>query len=113
VDLSGGQWQSLGLARCVMRPDPLLMLLDEPAAAMDAAAEHAMVERFCTAAAGERAGSGAITLFISHRFSTVRTADQIVVLDGGRVRESGRHRDLAGSSGLYAELYDLQARVYR
>ncbi|MFJ1590701.1 ABC transporter ATP-binding protein [Kitasatospora albolonga] len=113
AELSGGQWQLLGLARCLVRRDPLLMLLDEPASALDAAAEHGLFERFTDAA--DRAGSesGSLTLFISHRFSTVRSADLIVVLDKGTVKERGSHDELLGERGLYAELFELQARAYQ
>ncbi len=112
VDLSGGQWQTLGLARTFVRPDPLLLILDEPAAALDAAAEHALFERFIQSADGARRRSGTITCFVSHRFSTVRGADQIVVLEDGRVRELGDHASLLTRGGVYAELFDLQARGY-
>jgi ATP-binding cassette subfamily B protein len=112
VELSFGQWQKLALARGFMRDEPLLLLLDEPTAALDAETEHALFERF---AAESRAGTGAgrITVLVSHRFSTVRMADLIVVLDGARVVESGSHEDLMTKDGLYAELYGIQARGYR
>ncbi|WP_175409738.1 ABC transporter ATP-binding protein [Streptomyces sp. TRM64462] len=113
TELSGGQWQLLGLARCLIRRDPLLMLLDEPASALDAAAEHDLFERFTDAADRARADSGSLTLFISHRFSTVRSADLIVVLENGTVREHGGHDRLIARQGLYAELFELQARAYR
>lgn len=106
-DLSGGQWQSLGLARTLMRPTPLLLALDEPAAALDAQAEHALFERFAAAAPPD-----AVTLFVSHRFSTVRMAGLIVVLKDGRLLEQGSHDQLIAAGGLYAELFTLQARVY-
>lgn len=111
VDLSGGQWQKLALARGLMRTDPLLVVFDEPTAALDPQTEHALFERFAEAA---RAGQerGTITLLVSHRFSTVRMADLIVVLDGGRVRECGSHQELMSQGGLYAELYGLQSHAY-
>jgi ATP-binding cassette, subfamily B, bacterial len=112
VDLSGGQWQQLALARALMREAPLLTVFDEPTAALDAPTEHALFERVA-AAARSGAGRGAVTVLVSHRFSTVRTADLIVVLDGGRVRQLGSHAELVAAGGLYAELYDLQARAYR
>ncbi|KAA9374258.1 ABC transporter ATP-binding protein [Microbispora cellulosiformans] len=112
TELSMGQWQTLGLARSHMREDPLLLVLDEPAAALDAAAEHAVFERYATLSAETGRRSGGITLFVSHRFSTVRMADMIVVLDQGRVAESGDHRALVTRRGLYAELYELQERIY-
>ena len=112
VELSIGQWQKLALARGFMRDDPLLCVLDEPTAALDAETEHALFERF---AAASRAASddGRITVLVSHRFSTVRMADQIVVLDGARVAEAGAHDELMARGGLYAELYTMQARAYR
>jgi ATP-binding cassette, subfamily B, bacterial len=112
VDLSGGQWQKLALARGLMRSDPLLVVFDEPTAALDPQTEHALFERFAEAA---RAGHerGTVTLLVSHRFSTVRMADLIVVLDGGTVLECGSHQELISKGGLYAELYELQSRAYR
>jgi ATP-binding cassette, subfamily B, bacterial len=112
VELSGGQWQKLALGRGMMRNDPLLVVFDEPTAALDAQTEHALFERFAAAArAGHRHGT--ITLLVSHRFSTVRMADLIVVLDGGQIREHGSHEQLMALGGLYAELYELQSRAYR
>lgn len=112
VELSGGQWQTLGLARTLMRTDPLLLVLDEPAAALDAFAENALFERFVASAAETGRVAGAITVFVSHRFSTVRDADQIIVLDGGTVREAGTHTALMARGDLYAELFALQAGAY-
>ncbi len=112
VDLSIGQWQKLALARGFMRDRPLVLVLDEPTAALDAQTEHALFERY---AAGARtgAGEGRVTILVSHRFSTVRMADLIVVMDGARVAEVGNHNDLMAKGGQYAELYDLQANAYR
>jgi ATP-binding cassette subfamily B protein len=112
VELSIGQWQKLALARGFMRGRPLVCVLDEPTAALDAETEHALFEHF---AAESRAASddGRITVLVSHRFSTVRMADLIVVIDGARVAESGSHEDLMARGGLYAELYELQAGAYR
>ena len=114
VELSFGQWQKLALARGFMRDAPLLLILDEPTAALDAETEHALFERY---AAGARdrttAGSGCITILVSHRFSTVRMADLIVVLDGSRLVESGTHEALIARGGQYAELYGIQAAAYR
>jgi ATP-binding cassette, subfamily B, bacterial len=111
-DLSGGQWQRLALARGMMRDTPLLLILDEPTASLDAITEAALFERYL--AARQLAGkTGAITLLVSHRFSTVRMADLIVVLDRGQIAASGSHAELIRAGGLYAELYDMQARAYR
>lgn len=112
VEISFGQWQKLALARGFMRERPLLLILDEPTAALDAETEHALFERFA-AAARERTSDGRITILVSHRFSTVRMADFIVVLDGARVVESGTHEELMARAGQYAELYGIQAAAYR
>jgi ATP-binding cassette subfamily B protein len=111
-ELSGGQWQRLALARGMMRDLPLLLILDEPTASLDAITEAALFERYLAARALAK-GSGAITLLVSHRFSTVRMADLIIVLDQGRITASGDHAALIRAGGLYAELYELQARAYR
>jgi ATP-binding cassette subfamily B protein len=112
VDLSFGQWQKLAVARGFMRPRPLLIVLDEPTAALDAETEHALFERF---AAESRAAArdGRITVLVSHRFSTVRMADLIVVLEGSRVTAVGSHDELMRRGGTYAELYGIQAQGYR
>ncbi len=112
VDLSTGQWQKLALGRALMRDRPLVVFFDEPTASLDAPTEHALFERYAEAS---RSGTedGRITVLVSHRFSTVRSADLIVVVDDGRVREWGRHDELMARSGLYAELYSLQANSYR
>ncbi len=112
ADLSGGQWQRLALGRALMRRDPLLVFFDEPTASLDALAEHALFERY-TREARSGASRGAITVLVSHRFSTVRSADLIVVVDDGAVAEMGSHDDLMRGGGLYAELYSMQARAYR
>lgn len=111
VDLSVGQWQKLALARGMMRRTPLLLVLDEPTAALDALTEHRLFERMTSAARQGRAHGG-ITLLVSHRFSTVRMADRIIVLADGRVREAGTHDELLAKDGLYADLYNLQAKSY-
>ena len=112
VEVSFGQWQKLALARGFMRDEPLVLVLDEPTAALDAETEHALFERY--AAGVRRTGDGGrITILVSHRFSTVRMADLIVVLDGSRVVEVGSHADLMARGGPYAELYDIQASAYR
>ncbi len=110
-DLSSGQWQRLVLARGLMRSGPLLTVLDEPTASLDAVAETRLFERFARMSAAGRAAGG-ITLLISHRFSTVRTADLIVVLENGVVSEAGDHDDLLARGGTYAQLFTLQARGY-
>jgi ATP-binding cassette subfamily B protein len=112
AELSFGQWQRVALARGFMRDDPLLTVLDEPTAALDAETEHALFERY---AAQSRAGhrDGRITLLVSHRFSTVRMADLIIVLQGNRVAEYGTHDELMAHGGTYAELYTIQAEAYR
>jgi len=111
-DLSGGQWQSVGFARTLMRTDPLLLTLDEPAAALDALAEQRLVDAYQATAAEVAATVGGVTVFVTHRMSTVRLADRIVVLDGGRVVEEGSHADLLAAGGRYAQLWALQARAY-
>ena len=113
VDLSEGQWQKVAMARAMMRQDPLLLLLDEPTSGLDAHAEHALFELFAGVAAETAARTGAIALFVSHRFSTVRMADHIVVLAGGRVVEEGDHESLMAAGGLYQELYGIQAKAYQ
>lgn len=113
VDLSGGQWQKLALGRAMMRQRPLLLLLDEPTAALDADTEHQLFERWTATARELRQATGAVTVLVSHRFSTVQMADLIVVLDGGHIVEQGSHADLIARGGLYAELFELQARSYR
>ncbi|WP_428963794.1 ABC transporter ATP-binding protein [Micromonospora fluostatini] len=112
TDLSGGQWQKLALGRAFMREQPLLQILDEPTAALDPQAEHALFERYAEQARRSAGRGGAITLLISHRFSTARMADLIVVLADGGVVEVGDHDTLVARDGLYAELYRLQAAAY-
>jgi ATP-binding cassette subfamily B protein len=145
VEVSFGQWQKLALARGFMRDHPLLLVLDEPTAALDAETEHALFERYAAAARRRDSGAGhsatpvaqglnpalqqipapqspappesdndgRITILVSHRFSTVRMADLIVVLDGARVVEIGTHEALMARGGPYAELYGIQAAAYR
>ncbi|GAA0379127.1 ABC transporter permease [Acrocarpospora corrugata] len=112
AELSGGQWQKLALGRALMRSAPLLLVLDEPTSALDPQAEHALFEQYAEQAGRVSAATGAITLFVSHRFSTVRMADLIIVVQDGRIVETGAHADLAAAGGLYSELFALQARAY-
>ena len=116
AELSFGQWQKLALARGFMRDGPLLLVLDEPTAALDAETEHALFERYAAAArgdGGDGGDDGRITLLVSHRFSTVRMADLILVMDGARLIESGAHDELMAKGGQYAQLYGIQAAAYR
>jgi ATP-binding cassette, subfamily B, bacterial len=130
VEVSFGQWQKLALARGFMRDQPLLLVLDEPTAALDAETEHALFDRYASAvrstadgqrgaADGQRGagdgwiGAGRISILVSHRFSTVRMADYIVVLDGARVVETGSHDELMAADVMYADLYRIQAAAYR
>jgi ATP-binding cassette subfamily B protein len=112
AELSGGQWQKLALARAMMRTRPLLLVLDEPTSALDAHAEHELFERYAESARAVAAATGGIAVFVSHRFSTVRMADSIVVLEDGGVAEVGTHDELCARGGIYAELYALQAAAY-
>lgn len=113
TELSEGQWQKLALARASMRPEPLLFVLDEPTASLDAPSEHAIFERYMERARLIAQRSGGITLIVSHRFSTVAGADQILVLERGRLIEAGSHAELLAEPGSrYAELYGLQANAY-
>ena len=112
-NLSGGQWQKLALGRAMRAPDPLLVVLDEPTASLDAHAEQALFDRYTEAASGYAAASGTITLLVSHRFATVRMADLIVYLEEGHATEAGTHDELVAGGGRYAELFTLQASAYR
>jgi ATP-binding cassette subfamily B protein len=106
VDLSGGEWQKLALARAYLRESQVLVL-DEPTAALDARAEFEVFERF------NELTKGKMALFISHRFSTVRMAERIIVLENGAIAEEGNHDSLIARGGRYAEMFDLQASSYR
>ena len=106
VELSGGEWQKIALARAYMR-DAQVLILDEPTASLDARAEYEVFIRFSQLVAGRMA------VIISHRFSTVRMADRIIVLQNGMVVEDGSHQELVARGGLYAELFALQAEGYR
>lgn len=112
ADLSHGQWQKLALARGVMRRRPLLLVLDEPTSALDPQAEHELFERFTEQARDAAEAHGAITVIVSHRFSTVNMADLIVVIESGRILEQGTHAHLLASGGRYAQLYRAQADAY-
>ena len=112
IELSGGQWQKLALARAMMRERPLLLILDEPTSALDAHAEHVLFERYAESARAVARATGGIAIFVSHRFSTVRMADLIVVVDVGRIAEHGTHEQLVARGGIYAELFALQAAAY-
>jgi ATP-binding cassette subfamily B protein len=112
TQLSGGQWQKLAMGRAMMREWPLLLVLDEPTAALDAESEHLLFEQYAENARRVGARTGAVTLLVSHRFSTVQMADLIVVVATGGIAEVGSHEDLVAAGGLYAELYGLQAQAY-
>jgi ATP-binding cassette, subfamily B, bacterial len=106
VDLSGGEWQKVALARAYLR-NAQILILDEPTAALDARSEFEVFRRFAELTTGKTA------LFISHRFSTVRMADRVVVLENGKITEDGSHEELANLGGQYAEMFELQAIHYR
>ena len=112
AQLSGGQWQKLALGRAMMREQPLLVVLDEPTSALDAQAEHDLYERYAAHAKAVGATTGAVTVLVSHRFSTVRMADLILVVADHRIVESGSHEELVALGGLYAELFGIQAAAY-
>ena len=106
VDQSGGEWQKLALARAYLR-DAQLLILDEPTASLDARSEFEVFQRFAELTFGKMA------LVISHRFSTVRMADRIVVLEAGRIVEEGSHAELIALGGRYASMFEMQAASYR
>ncbi len=111
AEVSFGQWQKLALARGFMQDDPLLLILDEPTAALDAETEHSLFERFAAASKAETE-NGRVVMLVSHRFSTVRMSDLIVVMDGSKIAEVGSHEELIERDGMYAELFRLQAASY-
>jgi ATP-binding cassette subfamily B protein len=106
MDLSGGEWQKIALARAHLR-DAQLLVLDEPTAALDARSEHDVFQRFAELTHGKMA------MLISHRMSTVRMVDRILVLENGGIAEQGHHDQLVKDGGLYAEMFELQAASYR
>jgi ATP-binding cassette subfamily B protein len=106
TQLSGGEWQKVALARAFIR-DAGILILDEPTSSLDARAEYEVFTHFRTLTGGKTA------IFISHRFSTVRRADRIFVLENGRIIENGSHEQLMDLNGHYAELFNLQAEAYR
>jgi ATP-binding cassette subfamily B protein len=106
LELSGGQWQKIALGRAYLR-DAQVLILDEPTAALDARSEHEVFQRFAELTANK------MSLLISHRFSTVRMADRILVLEGGKIAEQGSHAELLKNAGRYAEMFELQAANYR
>ena len=113
IELSGGQWQKLALGRAMMREAPMMLVLDEPTASLDALTEHELFVRYAARAQLAAERTGAVTVLVSHRFSTVQMADLLLVLDSGRLLEAGSHAELMATQGLYAELYELQAKAYR
>jgi ATP-binding cassette subfamily B protein len=106
IDLSGGQWQKIALGRAYLR-DAQLLILDEPTASLDARSEHEVFQRFAELTTNK------MSLLISHRFSTVRMADRILVLEGGKITEEGSHQELLKTGKRYAEMFELQAANYR
>ena len=111
AEVSFGQWQKLALARGFMRDDPLVLILDEPTAALDAETEHSLFERFAEESR-RSASNGRVVVLVSHRFSTVRMADRIIVMDGAHIAETGSHEELMALGGLYADLFTIQAAAY-
>jgi ATP-binding cassette subfamily B protein len=106
VDLSGGEWQKIALARAYLR-DAQLLILDEPTASLDAGSEHEVFKRFAELTEGK------MSLLISHRFSTVKMADRVLVLENGSIAEQGCHEQLLKIGGSYAQMFELQAASYR
>lgn len=113
VDLSEGQWQRTALARASMRTDPLLFVLDEPTASIDAPSEHEIVQRYVARARDLARRTGAVTVVVTHRFSTVDNADLILVMDKGELIEHGTHEQLVAQGGQYGRLYGMQATAYQ
>ncbi|MEO3807444.1 ABC transporter ATP-binding protein [Sphaerisporangium sp. B11E5] len=112
VELSEGQWQKVALTRACVRPEPLLFILDEPTASLDAPSEHAVFTRYGERSRAIAAATGAITVLVSHRFSTVADADLILVMAGGRLVEMGTHDELLMRKGTYSDLYGMQVAAH-
>ncbi len=112
IELSEGQWQLTALGRSSMRRDPVLLILDEPTASLDAPSEHDIFVHYMDRARALARTTGAVTIVVSHRFSSVADVDQIIVLDQGRIVETGTHQKLLAQGGRYAELYGIQAKAY-
>ncbi|WP_218926055.1 ATP-binding cassette domain-containing protein [Xylanimonas oleitrophica] len=112
VELSEGQWQRTALARSSMRDAPVILVLDEPTASLDALSEQVVFERYASRSRRLASQNGAVTVIVSHRFSTVSTADQILVMHDGEIVERGTHTELIRLGGRYAEMFELQARGY-
>ncbi|WP_280240928.1 ABC transporter ATP-binding protein [Nocardia abscessus] len=112
VELSEGQWQRIALARACLRTGILLFVLDEPTASLDAPSEHAIFRKYMARSRAFAEQTGAVTIVVSHRFSTVAEADLVLVMERGRLVEQGSHTDLMARGGTYAEFYDIQAAAY-
>jgi ATP-binding cassette subfamily B protein len=113
VDLSGGQWQRIAVARAMMRDEPLLIAFDEPTVAIDATTERILVERLVAESRRLAELTGAVVVYVSHRYSTVRAADEIIVMERGRIIEHGSHRELMAHDGVYADTYRRQVATYQ
>jgi ATP-binding cassette subfamily B protein len=113
VDLSGGQWQRLAVARAMMRDEPLLIAFDEPTVAIDATTERVLVERLVAESRRLADRTGAVVVYVSHRYSTVRAADEIIVMEHGRIIEHGSHAELMSIDGAYADTYRRQVATYQ